>query len=295
MLQAQVQTQAAYRRITVDPLTGAIGAEIRGVDLSQPLDAETRREILQAFAEHVVVYFPEQPVLTPAQHLAFAGIFGPFMRIPHLFGIEGSEDVQVIRREAAERDTAIVGGNWHTDSTFLEAPPAAVVLRGVTIPPVGGDTLFSSQYLAYEALSPKMKEMLGSLKAVHSASWLLGNAAKTRDTGYSETIRRLDTAATEREVAHPVVCTHPRTGRKFIFVNTVFVRRFEGMTPEESKPILDWLFQHCARLDFGCRVRWRQNQVLVWDNIASQHKAIGDYPGQDRELQRVTIAGEKMR
>src|SRR3954468_4806899 len=148
MLQAQVQTQAAYRRIAGDPLTGAIGAEIRGVDLSQPLDAETRREILQAFADHVVVYFPEQPALTPQQHLAFADIFGPFMRIPHLFGIEGNEDVQVIRREAAERDTAVVGGNWHTDSTFLEAPPAAVVLRGVPIPPVGGDTLFSSQYLA---------------------------------------------------------------------------------------------------------------------------------------------------
>jgi alpha-ketoglutarate-dependent taurine dioxygenase len=295
MQSASLKTDTSYQLIQVEPITGAIGAEIRGVDLSRPLSAELKREIVQAFHDHTVVYFPEQPALTAEQHLAFASIFGPTMRIPHLFGIEGYEDVQVIRREAAERDTAIVGGNWHTDSTFLEAPPAAVVLRGVQIPAVGGDTLFSSQYRAYEALSPKMKEVLGGLRAVHSASWLLGNAGKSRETGYSDTIRRLDSAATEREITHPVICTHPATGRKFIFVNTVFVRRFDGMTAEESKPILDFLFAHCARQDFGCRVRWRQNQVLIWDNIASQHKAIGDYPGQERELQRVTIAGERMR
>ena len=294
MPQAQREPDRSYRRIAVEPITGAIGAEIRGIDLTQPLDVEGKREILRAFHENVVIYFPEQPALTPAQHLAVAAIFGSTMRIPHLFGLESYPDVQVIRREAAERETAIVGGNWHTDSTFLDAPPAAVVLRGVTIPPVGGDTLFANQYLAYEALSAKMKEVLAGLRAVHSASWLLGNAAKTRDRGYSDTIRRLDTAATEREVTHPVICTHPATGRKFLFVNTVFVRRFDGMTAEESKPILDFLFAHCARFDFGCRVRWRQNQVLVWDNIASQHKAIGDYPGQDRELQRVTVAGERL-
>jgi taurine dioxygenase len=293
--QPNLGADTPYRSISVEPITGAIGAEIRGVDLSQPLGPDLRREIIRAFHENVVVYFPDQPVLTAEQHLAFASIVGPTMRIPHLFGVENYPDVQVIRREAAERETAVIGGNWHTDSTFLEAPPAAVVLRGVRIPGVGGDTMFANQYLAYEALSPKMKEVLGGLKAVHSASWLLGNAGKTRDKDYSGTIRRLDSAATEREVMHPVVCTHPATGRKFIFVNTVFTRRFDGMTVEESKPILDYLFAHCARLDFGCRVRWRQNQVLIWDNIASQHKAIGDYPGQDRELQRVTIAGERMR
>jgi taurine dioxygenase len=160
---------------------------------------------------------------------------------------------------------------------------------------VGGDTLFANQYLAYEALSAKMKEVLGELKAVHSASWLLGKAAKERDKGYGESIRQLDGAAADREVLHPVICTHPATGRKFLFVNTVFTRRVEGMTAEESKPILDYLFAHCARLDFGCRVRWRKNQVLVWDNLAAQHKAIGDYPGQERELQRVTIAGAPLR
>lgn len=294
MLQTLARQEQDYRRISVEPLTGAIGAAITGVDLSQPIDAELRAEILRAFHEHVVVYFPEQPALTPQQHLAVASIFGRFMRIPHLFGIEGHDDVQVIRREAVERDTAVVGGNWHTDSTFLDAPPSAVVLRGVHIPPVGGDTLFANQYLAYEALSAKMKDVLGGLKAVHSASWLLGKASKDRDKGYGESIRKLDSGAADREVLHPVICAHPATGRKFLFVNTVFTRRFEGMTAEESKPILDYLYAHCSRLDFGCRVRWRKNQVLVWDNLAAQHKAIGDYPGEERELQRVTIAGDRL-
>jgi taurine dioxygenase len=295
MAQASLKPEKSYRTISVEPITGSIGAEIRGVDLSQPLNADLRGEILRAFHDNVVVYFPEQPALNAEQHLSFASIFGPTMRIPHLFGVENYPDVQVIKREAAERETAVIGGNWHTDSTFLEAPPAAVVLRGVNIPPVGGDTMFANQYLAYEALSAKMKEVLGSLRAVHSASWLLGKAGQEREKGYSGTIRKLDSAATEREITHPVVCTHPATGRKFIFVNTVFTRRFDGMTIEESKPILDFLFAHCERPEISCRIRWRQNQVLIWDNIASKHKAIGDYPGQDRELQRVTIAGERMR
>lgn len=282
---------ASFRRIAVAPLTGVIGAEITGVDLSGPLDAETQREILRAFHDHLVVYFPDQKALTPEQHVAFAGIFGPIMRILHIRHIEGHPDVQIISREANESGTYVIGENWHTDSTYLEKPPLAVVMRGVELPPVGGDTAFANLYLAYETLSPKMREVLAGLKAVHSATRIFGSESKKREKRYD--LPDMDIALGDREMIHPVIHVHPRTGRRVVFVNRTFTRRFEGMTEDESRPLLEFLYNHCSRFEYTCRVRWRPNQLLVWDNRATWHKAIFDYPGHRRYMERVTVGGER--
>lgn len=290
---------ATRSRLAIKPLTGALGAEIGGVDLRRPIDDQTKRALRLALRDHLVIYLPDQDV-TREQHLAFASIFGPVMRIPHILSVEGHPDVQIVRRDATDVDTYVTGGNWHTDSTYLECPPGAVAMRGITIPDVGGDTMFANTYLAYEALSPAMQRMLGGLKAVHSASWLFGSEAQKRRKGYEHTkayayVKDMDVAEGDREVLHPAVCSHPETGRKNVYVNRVYVRRFEGMTEDESRPILQYLFDHLAKPEFTCRVRWRKNQMLVWENRFSMHRAIGDYPGKDRYLERVTVGGPRPR
>ena len=283
-----------YQRIEVRPLTGVIGAEIHGVDLSQPLDDATFAEIRQAFDEYLVVYFPGQDI-SHEQHAAFSRRFGSHMRLPQLHSVEGIEDVQMIRREA-EATGRVVGENWHTDSTWMECPPAAVIMRAVDVPAFGGDTGFMSMVAAYEALSPKMQEVLGKLNAVHSATRVFGSAyhgggGKKFDA--SSARQDIDPSLGDRENVHPVVCTHPRTGRKFLYINRVYVQRIDGMTEAESKPLLDFVYEHTSRFEFTCRVRWRNNQLLIWDNRASMHKAISDYPGKFRYLVRTTVAGDR--
>jgi taurine dioxygenase len=291
MSSLQRKAKVGYRRLRVRPVTGALGAEISGVDLSQPLDDEIEGEIRRALHEHFVIWFPEQPPLAPRQHLDFARLFGPLMLIPHIHSVDGHPELQIVRREAEESGTYVVGESWHTDSTFLERPPAAVVMRAIDIPEFGGDTLFANLLLAYEALSPRLRDLLGGLAAVHSATRIFGSEAKARARVYS--IRDMDVAEGDREVTHPVICTHAATGRRLVFVNRTYARRFDGMTEDESRPLLEFLYGHCSRLEFTCRVRWRPNQVLVWDNRATWHKAIFDYPGKRRYLERATVAGDR--
>ena len=289
LLKNRTRSPADFARITVAPLTGAIGAEIRGVDLSRPLDDETKEEILAAFHDYMVVYFPDQP-LDNAQHQSFAHLFGTdLIKIPQLTSLEDAPFVQIVAREAAETESYVVGGNWHTDSTWMERPPLCVVMRAVEVPDYGGDTAFSNMYLAYEMLSPKLKDLLSQLNGVHSASFLFGSAYLQRKKRYNRTF--VDQELGDRETIHPVVCTHPGSGRKYLFVNRIFVKRFDGMTEAESKPLLEFLFEHADRPEFSCRVRWRKNQVLVWDNRCTHHKAIADYPGMARYMLRVTVEG----
>ncbi len=284
-----------FRRITVAPVNSTIGAEIRGVDLTKSLDEETFAEIRQAFADYLVVYFPQQPI-THEQHLAFSSRLGPLMDMPQLHSVDGQPQVHVIKRSAADTGR-VVGESWHADSTYFEAPPAAVVMRAVTVPEFGGDTGFLSMYAAYETLSPRMREMLDPLQVVHSATRIYGSAYHAQKRKFSESNAKtdLDISAGDREMLHPLVCTHPLSGRKFLYVNSVYVQRFDGMTEAESKPILDFLYQHSARFENTCRIRWQKDQVLIWDNRASMHKAIADYAGRDRYMTRTTIAGERPR
>ena len=281
----------SFRHIRVEPLTGVIGAQIHGIDLREPLMPEVAQEVLEAFGRHQVIVLPNQDVSHDA-HRAFAALFGPVGRVPQLHHIDGFPDVQIVRRRA--QDTGrVVGENWHADSTFLDMPPAAVVMRAVEVPPHGGDTGFLSMYAAYDALSPACREMLDRLNVVHSGTRIFGSQYRAQNRRYDATSTRtdLDVEAGDREVVHPLVCRHPRTGRRHLFVNRTYAQRFDGMTTEESAPLLAFLYDHCGRFDLTCRVRWQPNDVLVWDNRCTMHRAVPDYAGFDRLMTRVTVDG----
>lgn len=281
-----------FERIQVRPITGVLGAEITGVDLRVPLAEDTWKEIRDAFHEHQVIYFPDQP-LTSEQHIAFSRHFGPVDPVPLLKSIEGYPEVQMIRREATETGR-VIGESWHTDSTFLEVPPAAVVMRAVDVPDCGGDTGFLSMYTAYETLSPAMKNVVEGLSAVHSATRVFGSAYQAQNRRFSNTSAKvMDVELGDREMVHPLVVTHPGSGRKGLYVNQVYCQRIDGMTDAESKPLLQFLYEHVSRFDFTCRIHWKNNQVLVWDNLCTMHRAISDYSGKFRYLTRTTIGGKR--
>jgi taurine dioxygenase len=284
------------KRITVNPITGVLGAEIRGVDLREPLDDETFAEIRQAFDDHLVVYFPDQPI-DDAQHVAFSRRFGELIRVPQLLSVEGHDDVQIIRREATDTGR-VVGENWHVDSTYLDNPPGAVIMRAVEVPEFGGDTGFLNMYAVYESFSEPFKAMLDTLQVVHSATRIFGSAYQAQKRRFTAAAIRsdLDVAAGDREVVHPLICTNARTGRKFLYVNAVYAQRIDGWTEAESKPLLEYLYQQILlRFDLSCRVRWQKHQVLIWDNRCSMHRAVPDYAGKFRYMLRTTVAGQPPR
>lgn len=281
-----------YRTISVDPITGVIGARITGVDISKPIPDDTWDEIKDAYHTHQVVFFPNQ-IITHEQHLNFSRGFGEVIQVPRLHHVDDYPDVQIIRRSAADVGR-VVGENWHSDSTFLQAPPAAVIMRAVDVPPFGGDTGFTSMYAAYETLSEEYKRIVESLDVVHSGTRIFGSIyhAQKRKFSTGSAITNIAMEEGDRETLHPMVCRHPATGRKFLYVNKTYVQRIHGFTQEESDPILHFLYDHCSRFDLTCRVRWKKNQVLIWDNRATMHRAITDYVGKNRFLTRVTI-GDK--
>jgi taurine dioxygenase len=280
----------SYKTISVSRIAGALGAEVSGVDLSQPLDDEAIGEVRQALLEHQVIFFHDQH-LTPQQHLAFGHRFGELQI--HEFVEGAAEDPRIIevRKEAGE--TRNFGGGWHTDVSYLERPALGSVLYAHEVPAYGGDTMFASQYLAYEALSDGMKAMLDGMTAIHSARRPYGvNAARKMEPGPSS-MKFHFTEEAHGEVEHPVVRTHVETGRKSLYVNATFTLRFKDMTEEESAPLLNYLCQHAVRPEFTCRFRWRKNSIAFWDNRCVQHNAINDYPGERRVMHRVTIEGER--
>ena len=283
----------SYRYIKVQPLTGVLGADILGVDLREQLSPEVWAEIRDAFEDHQVILFPNQTP-THEQHLAFAQGFGEVIQLPRLPSVEGCPDVQMIRRLASDTGR-VIGENWHADSTYLDEPPLAVVMRALDVPPYGGDTGFLSMYAAYEALSPAFKELIAPLNMVHSATRIFGSAylAQGRRYNASGTSSDMNIELADREIAHPLVCTHEVSGRKFLYLNKTYTQGIEGFTNEESAPILAFLYEHCARFDFTCRARWHKDQILVWDNRCTMHRAIPDYTGQNRLMTRVTIAGKR--
>jgi taurine dioxygenase len=271
-------------------VTPELGAEIRGVDL-KTADRETIAEIERAFAQYSVLFIRDQS-LTLDDQLKVTRMFGPVLRVPYVQGIASHPDVIAVLKEAEERKISTFGGTWHTDFSFLAEPPAYTVLYAVELPPVGGDTIWASQYLAYEALSSGMRALLDPLRAVHTG-WPHGTMGPNPDVPVSRSIKmaRNDPSA-DREVLHPVVRVHPVTGRKALFVNPVYTQRFEGMTAVESKPLLDYLHQHATRSEFTCRLRWQPGTLTMWDNRCLMHLAVNDYDGHRRLLHRTTVAGE---
>jgi taurine dioxygenase len=265
--------------VTVQPLSPAIGAEIRGVDLSQPLDAATFGVVERALLDREVLFFRDQH-LTDAQHQAFAERFGPLQRFPFADPVdEATPAVHAIAIDGSlpRRSNADI---WHTDATFMQRPPLGSVLRAVALPGSGGDTLFASASAAYDALSPQLKQLLDGLTATH-------------DFTKSSTHRR---ALHDQypPVSHPVVRTHPVTGRKAIFVNRIFTVRINELPERESDMLLAFLYDHVGSPDFQVRFTWSPGAVAVWDNRCTQHYAVLDYSSL-RVMHRVVIDGDQPR
>ena len=272
--------------IRVHPIAGALGAEVSGVDLAKELSDDTVAAIRRAWLEHLVIFFRGQD-LSPAQFLAFGRRFGDPIEYPFVKGLD--EFPEIIPVLKLEHERVNFGGIWHSDTAYLDVPPMASMLVAREVPEAGGDTLFANMYLAYDWLSAGMKRVLDGLVAVNSSA--NADVSRTREDRMKDSAR---TGAREEYVAaHPVVRVHPETGRRALYVNVAHTVRFEGMTPEESAPILEYLYRHQVRPEFTCRFRWRPGSLAFWDNRCAQHNAINDYQGHRRLLHRITLAGEK--
>jgi taurine dioxygenase len=280
-------TQMTYG-IEVSRVAGALGAELSGVDLSQPLDGPTTAVIRTALLEHLVIFFHGQE-LTSEQFLRFARTMGEPQHYPLLKGLPGYPEITEVQK--LEHERVNFGGIWHSDTTYLERPPMGSMLYAREVPPFGGDTLFANQYLAFETLSAGMQRMLDGMSAISSSA--KADATKTRE----DRVRmqgRAD-ARTEYFAEHPVVRTHPETGRKALYVNIAHTVRFKDMTEEESAPLLAFLFQHQTRPELTCRFRWRVGSLAFWDNRCVQHNPVNDYHGYRRVMHRITLAGDTPR
>jgi taurine dioxygenase len=275
-------------RLEVRPIASALGAEILGVDLALPLSEATLRALRAALLEHVVIFFRDQD-LGPPQLLDLAARFGELTEYPFVKGLPDHPLVLPVIKEAHER--ANFGGVWHSDTAYLERPAMATLLYALETPPLGGDTMFANIYLAYEALSEGMQRLLGTLCAVNVAGKAV--ARQTREEMHSRRGTAADVGATS--AVHPVVRTHPETGRKALYVNLAHTLRFEGMTEAESAPLLDYLFTHQIQPEFTCRFQWRPGSLALWDNRASLHYPLNDYHGHRRVMHRVSIAGNRPR
>ena len=265
-------------------VAGALGAEISGVDLSQDLPDDAIAEIRAALVEHQVIFFRDQD-LSPARQVAFGRRFGPLNIHPYVRGMEGHPEVMEIIKEPGDKTN--FGGGWHSDTSFLERPAIGSILHAIELPEWGGDTLFSSQVAAYEALSAGMKATLEGLRAVHSAGREYSAQGHSAQKRASMSVAEAEGAV--GEYVHPVVLAHPESGRRALYVNPAFTMRFEGWTKRESKPLLDFLFEHCRYEGYTCRFAWRPGSVAFWDNRQVWHFALNDYPGQRRHMRRVTV------
>jgi len=269
--------------IAAAKIAGALGAEISGVDLARPLSREEFAEVKRLWLEHLVVFFRNQD-LTEKQYMAFAEQFGEPVEYPLVKGIAGFP--KIIEVKKLEHERVAFGGIWHTDTAYLERPPMASMLLARELPPAGGDTLFANMYLAFESLSPALQKLLEGLKAVNSST--KADASKTREDRI-----KTDGAGKQDFLAeHPVVRTHPDTGRKALYVNSGHTVRFAGWTEEESAPLLRFLFDFQVKPEFTCRFRWQPGSIALWDNRCAQHNPVNDYHGHRRVMHRITLAGD---
>jgi len=275
-----------YQHIRAAPVSAHVGAEIGGVDLGAPVPDPIMAEIRQAFGEYGVVFFRDQQ-LAPEQHVAFAERFGPIDINRFFATVPGHPMIAEVRKEPLQ--TRNIGGGWHTDHSYDEAPALGSMLYAREVPQTGGDTLFASMYAAYDALSDGLKAMLEGLRACHSSRHVFGAEAMAQRGDLNGRVGNPELAT--QDAVHPVVIRHPQTGRKALYVNPGFTLRFEGWTDEESRPLLDYLFRHAVRPEFTCRFRWREDSLALWDNRSTWHFAVNDYHGERRLLHRITIQG----
>lgn len=269
--------------LQIKPLTTNLGAEIIGADLGKE---EHREAIHKAFVDHSVIAIRDLD-LSPDEHLEFARSWGKINVNRFFQRLDSHPEIAVVLKEADQ--TSAIGEAWHTDHSYDTEPAMCSMLLARETPEVGGDTAFASQSAAYEALSDGMKKTLGNMKAWHSSRHAFG--IQLADEEAHATGRIGNEEAATQDSLHPVVITHPLSGKKCLYVNADFTTHFDGWTKEESQPLLNQLYAHCARADFTCRIRWRPGTLGIWDNRATQHMAINDYSGHRREMHRITIEG----
>ena len=269
--------RVSYKQIEVEPLTPTIGAVVSGVDLTQPVDDALLSEIHTAWMEHLVLFFRAQP-MSPDQHLAFGRRFGELHIHPAAPYAQDTPELMVIH---TDKDSFRNNGErWHSDVSADEEPPMGSLLHIHQVPNRGGDTSWSNMYAAYEALSPTMQTLLDPLTALHASDYSgqYGDHQPQRESP---------------QAVHPVVRTHPVTKQKALFVNEVFTRRIIELSREESRAVLDFLFDHVKNINFQCRFQWEADSVALWDNRCTQHMAVWDYYPESRSGIRVTIRGDR--
>jgi len=270
--------------IDVAPLTPTIGAEVRGLDLADPLDDATKADLDKAWGEHKVLFFRDQGHISTEAHVAFCRAFGELEIHPFVPPKPGFPEVMVL---VANEDRKGNENTWHSDVTWRQEPSLGSMLRAVEIPPVGGDTLFADMEAAYESLGEKMREMVDGLVAVHDFTRVFGRR------GNPEKLAAL--RETYPPAEHPVIRTHPVSGRKSIYVNDAFTSHIVGLHPDESVSVLAHLYAQAAIPDHQCRFRWEPGSFALWDNRCAQHYATSDYYPQRRVMERVTIVGSRPR
>lgn len=274
-------------KMEISRLTPAIGAEIRGLDLSGTLSNTEWEAVHEAFLQHQVLVFRDQE-MTASAMIELANRFGPIGAYPFLKSLPDHPEITEVIKEADEKIN--FGGLWHTDTSYLETPPLGSLLYSLEVPPVGGDTLFANMYMAYEMLSPALRDWLRGLKVVNRSDKAAAAATRVEQIGR---IGAKEDARPVYEAIHPLVRTHPVTGRLSLYAHIGHSVRFEGMTEEESAPLLTYLFHHQIRPEFQCRINWRPGTLTVWDNRCTLHNAMNDYHGHRRHMWRITIEGDR--
>lgn len=292
-----------YQHIEAIPLAAAMGAEIRGIQISE-IDDQSFTELEHALFRHKMIFLRDQNI-THGDQEAFSSRFGSFAEDAYTKGIEGHENVQPVIKEADAKSAMIFGSGWHTDSAFMSQPPAISLVYGVDIPPYGGDTQWANSVLAYAMLSDKMKSIVDNLNVHMSMKNVLATAqaiVKPDDSPLGRIAATKDTGPLPDELAkkvrgnyHPLVRTHPKSGEKSLYCDKTYAIGFEGLNDEESRPILQFLSDHITQPAFTCRLRWEPKTLAIWDNRICVHQAFNDHDGFRRELYRTTIAGESPR
>ena len=272
-------------QIEVVPVSGGVGVEVHNVDIKSGIDAGTFDELRAAFVEHGLIFLRDQDI-TPDEHIAFAERWGE-ININRFFPrLDGYDQIATVTKEPDQ--TTNIGGGWHTDHSYDHVPAMGSILIARETPPVGGDTLFACMYTAYDTLSDGLKQTLEDMKAVHSSRHIFGEQSSYRDTMKDRFSNPEDAT---QDAVHPVVITHPESGRKALYINPGFTLHFDGWTAAESKPLLDYLYAHAVQLEHTTRFQWAPGSIAFWDNRCTWHYALNDYHGTRREMHRITIEG----
>ena len=278
----------SFSTINVKPLSGYVGAEIDGINLKK-ISEEQFVEIKMAFGEYGVIFFRNQSLL-PQEEITFAEYWGKININRFFTNLEGYPKIALVSKEPDQKKN--IGGAWHTDHTYDLEPAMGSILFAHQVPKNGGDTMFSSMYAAYESLSDGLKDTLKNLYGRHSSRHVFGMSRAERN---DDTVGRIiNSDQANQDAIHPVIITHPETGRKALFVNPTFTLGFKGWSDEESKSLLQYLYSHATKPEFTCRFKWEEGSIAFWDNRSTWHLAVNDYHGERRLMHRITIDGTRL-